>query len=167
VLICRWSIFPLGIHDHPFALSWLTRCRSERKPVKGLGIAFGTITRLKIGYMAWKKRIGQTLESCLSAGGNENRDAGVADKHYFSVCCHLLCGRGNDREAPHSRDRHIRPVPKVQETRSAGTGRYPKIGPWRSADRCPASRRHMSCYRQPQHRGFVREQDGDARSVGI
>jgi hypothetical protein len=35
--------------------------------------------------MAWKKGIGQTLESCLSAGGNENRDAGVADKHYFSV----------------------------------------------------------------------------------
>src|ERR1700741_1677234 len=29
-----------GIHDHPFAISWLTTCRSERKPVKGLGIAF-------------------------------------------------------------------------------------------------------------------------------
>jgi hypothetical protein len=35
--------------------------------------------------MAWKKRIGQTLKSCLSAGGNESRDAGVADKHYFFV----------------------------------------------------------------------------------
>jgi len=46
---------------------------------------FGTITCLKIGYMAWKKRIGQTLESCLSASGNENRDAGVANKRYFSV----------------------------------------------------------------------------------
>ena len=40
---------------------------------------------LKIGYMAWKKRIGKTLESRLSAGGNESRDAGVADKHYFFV----------------------------------------------------------------------------------
>jgi hypothetical protein len=35
--------------------------------------------------MAWKKRIGQTLESCLSAAVNESRDAGVADKHYFFV----------------------------------------------------------------------------------
>jgi hypothetical protein len=35
--------------------------------------------------MACKKRIGKTLESRLSAGGNESRDAGVADKHYFSV----------------------------------------------------------------------------------
>jgi hypothetical protein len=35
--------------------------------------------------MTWKKRIGQTLESLLSAGVNENRDAGVAVKHYFSV----------------------------------------------------------------------------------
>jgi hypothetical protein len=33
-----------GIHDHPFALTWLRPCRSERKPVKGLGIAVGTIT---------------------------------------------------------------------------------------------------------------------------
>jgi hypothetical protein len=48
-----------GIHDHPFALSWLTTCRSEKKPIKGLGIAFGTITYLKIGYMAWKKQIGK------------------------------------------------------------------------------------------------------------
>jgi hypothetical protein len=33
--------------------------------------------------MAWKKRIGKTLESCSSAGGNKNRDAGVAYKNYF------------------------------------------------------------------------------------
>jgi hypothetical protein len=35
--------------------------------------------------MACKKRIGKTLESCSSDGGNQSRDAGVADKHYFSV----------------------------------------------------------------------------------
>jgi hypothetical protein len=34
--------------------------------------------------MAWKKRIGQTLESRLS-GENESREAGVADRHYLSV----------------------------------------------------------------------------------
>jgi hypothetical protein len=39
----------------------------------------------KIGYMALKKRIGRTLESRLSAGVNEGRDADVADKHYFFV----------------------------------------------------------------------------------
>jgi hypothetical protein len=46
---------------------------------------FRTITYLKSGYMASKKRIGQALESCSSDDGNENRDSGVADKHYFSV----------------------------------------------------------------------------------
>jgi hypothetical protein len=35
--------------------------------------------------MAWKERIGRTLESCLSASGNESRDVGVAEKHYLSV----------------------------------------------------------------------------------
>jgi hypothetical protein len=35
--------------------------------------------------MAWRKGIGKTLEIRLSAGGNESRDAGVADKHYFFV----------------------------------------------------------------------------------
>ena len=35
--------------------------------------------------MAWKKRIGKTLEIRLSAGGNESRDTGVADKYYVSV----------------------------------------------------------------------------------
>ena len=53
--------------------------------LKVWGIAFETIACLKIGCMAWKKRIGQTLETCLSAGGNEHRDAGVSDKHYLSV----------------------------------------------------------------------------------
>jgi len=33
----------------------------KRNQLKGLGIAFGTITCLKIGYMAWKKRIGQRV----------------------------------------------------------------------------------------------------------
>ena len=46
---------------------------------------FGTITCLKIGYMAWRKGIGKTLEIRLSAGGNESRDTGVADNHYFFV----------------------------------------------------------------------------------
>jgi hypothetical protein len=70
-----------------------------------MGIAFGTITCLKIGYMASKKRIGQTcceksaqqetttiliwsirlVESYLSAGSNESGDASVTDKHFFSV----------------------------------------------------------------------------------
>jgi hypothetical protein len=35
--------------------------------------------------MAQKKRIGQTLENCLSVGMNENRDAGEANTHYLSV----------------------------------------------------------------------------------
>ena len=58
---------------------------------------FGTITCLKSGYMAWKKRIGKTLEIRLSAGGNESRDAGVADKHYFFVVIKTHRGGEADR----------------------------------------------------------------------
>jgi hypothetical protein len=40
--------------------------------LKVLEIAFGTITCLKIGYMAWKKRIGQTVAKILQVRCHNN-----------------------------------------------------------------------------------------------